>query len=54
MHVILIKYIQIHIRGVHSGNLTTVWAHSLAWHNVVVFKPDMRESTYNNILKVTS
>ena len=28
------------------------WSHRVDWHNVVVFKPGLRESAYNNIHKV--
>ena len=28
------------------------WSHRVDWHNVVVFKPGLRESAYNNVHKV--
>ena len=36
----------------NPGPGDSVWSHRVDWHNVVVFKPGMRESTYNNIHKV--
>ena len=27
------------------------WTHKTEWHNVVVFKPGLRESVYNNLMK---
>jgi len=35
----------------NPGPGDSVWSHRVDWHNVVVFKPGLRESAYNNVHK---
>ena len=38
-------------RNVNQRPGDSEWTHKTEWHNVVVFKPGLRESVYNNLMK---